>query len=125
MQFTLIRVEKLFPTGAYANEKLIAEVSLNAGENPLDAFDAARKLIDEDFAKHNPHLITPDVTPYSKIGENKVQSPLQKINIVEESLEDQIESVTSLAVLKAVYEKIVKGKPEQKIYDKKFKELSK
>jgi hypothetical protein len=41
------------------------------------------------------------------------------------TLEEQIRSVTSPAVLKAVYEKIVKGKPEQEVYNQQLKKLSK
>jgi hypothetical protein len=130
MQFTLIRFEKLFPTGAYANEKITAEVSISIGESPMEAIDAARKLVNENFEKNNPHLVTPEIPIIPKHNNMYPQTFTEPRNFgqesvfKEESLEEQINSCKSPTVLKAVYEKIVKGKPDlEEIYQTKLNEL--
>ena len=126
MQFTSISFEKLFPTGAYMNEKIRVDISLNLGENPMDAIDEARKLVNENFEKNNPHLVNPDIPIISKHPEEKkvqfqwTEMKEQPIDFVKE-----INSCETLKVLES-YKFIVKGKPElEKIYSEKLKELSK
>lgn len=110
-------------------DKLEVDVFLTSGESADQAEEIANKFLTEKLVLRNPHFfkdMTPDIPIYTKIGENKVQAPSQKINIIEEPIEEQMKSCSSPAVLKAVYEKIVKGKPElETIYNQKLNELSK
>lgn len=128
MQFTSISFEKLFPTGAYMNEKIRVDISLNLGDDPMEAINEARKLVNENFEKNNPHLVTPDIPIIPKKEHDSIyeQNKATEKAILELPLEKQIQSCNSKAVLKAVYEKIVKGKPElELVYNQKLKELSK
>jgi len=118
MQFTSISFEKLFPTGAYMNEKIRVDMSLNLGDSPMDAIDEARKVVNENFEKNNPHLVTPDILRKA----NMMQA--EPIFFKEQSTSEQIKTCTELKVLES-YKFIVKGKPElETIYQNKLKELS-
>ena len=128
MQFTVISFEKLFPTGAYMNEKIRVEVSLNLGDNPMDAIDAARKLVDENFEKNNPHLVTPDISIIPKSSKEMMASYDDSVPThynKQPTLEEQINSCSEIKTLES-YKFIVKGKPElETIYNQKLNELSK
>lgn len=127
MQFTSISFEKLFPTGAYMNEKIRVDVSLNLGDNAMEAIDEARKLVNENFEKNNPHLVTPDI-PIIPKSILEVASIKEYHNhnqqAAQQPLTEQIKSCTDLKVLES-YKFIVKGKPELELaYQNKLKELN-
>lgn len=100
-----------------------------AGEDAQILWDKARAEAEENHKRNNPHLFPHDIPIIPKkdysLYKSERQPNLRADIIVMLPIEEQIQSCTSKAVLKAVYEKIVKGKPDlQTIYDNKLKQLS-
>lgn len=134
MQIEKINYQRTFNLGNYSSERLGVDININTGENAMQALDEARKLVEEWHTKNHPELYqdkTPDVSIIPKNRNedyeiNKMKAVRNSAPVYkEESLEDQINSCKSPTVLKAVYEKLVKNKPElQTVYDNKLKELT-
>lgn len=53
MKIDRICYEQLFPTGVYANQRLRAEVLLEKGDNPQEAFELARDTVSKAFSALN------------------------------------------------------------------------
>jgi hypothetical protein len=130
-------------------EKISVTVELNQHDNENSIINAAREVLAENFKAAYPkvyaHLNFDEVIqvkaapvyPYEFTQETyqgaikeAATNPndLQWHNNPEidkpQTLEEQIKSCTSINVLKAVYPKLVKDKPEQKVYDEQLKKLS-
>jgi hypothetical protein len=140
MNIEKVSYQKTFNLGNYSSERIGVDVNINAGEDAMEAIEVARKLVNENFEKNNPHLVTPDIPiipkhleGYAK-GNFNVSGNDERVDLLNSYVKDkkaqlpllvdQIKSVTDLKVLES-YKFIVKGKPElQTIYDNKLNELS-
>lgn len=103
MKFTEITFHQLFPTGEYANQRLETKISLDIGDDPIEAFVEAKKMVGEAFKKINP--ISNE--PFSHIF-NPVP-PLQSIDYkAKEKLEIDIDNATTIEQLNALEEEASK-----------------
>ncbi len=131
MNFKTIKFEQLFPTGAYANQRLSVEMDIetphpSTGESnwdaAIDAFRKAQDLVNTAFEKMNPHI---------EWSEPAI-SPLPEVHVRDERNLDPVNEIISgirssneLKVLES-YKLIARTKPEfQAEYDKRYLELTK
>lgn len=129
MKIEKIFFEQLFPTGAYANQRLGMEISfedrdIGWGDSEetatQKAYAKAKALVEAAFQSLNPSP-TPSITDYNTgpYGAEEQQVD-RRIGV----LADDIHSSPDLKTLES-YKLIVKGNTELKTaYDKRLKELS-
>lgn len=124
MEFEKVSYQRVFNLGNYESVRIGADVLINPGEDAKQALNTAKEFV-EQWHKENSNVSNyADHTPEIPIIPLRFKEGSMEIQIKEGTLYEQIKSCTSKAVLKAVYEKIVKGKPElEEIYQAKLKEL--
>jgi hypothetical protein len=148
MTITKVKYEKLFPTGAYLNEKIGFEAEIvsvpasstpedviewhNLGitpqriESPLEVVESLRKLAEQSHKEKYPHLYTESGSPVT-FSEPEVpiipkNNSEAKQNTVDKMIAD-INSCKELKVLES-YKLIAKSNPAfQEAYDNKLKEF--
>lgn len=114
MNIDRISYEKVFQLGAYINEKIRVEVSLEKGEDAKEALDTARNLVHEYHFEQNKEL-------YEQRGTRVIE--VEPKLSPKESLIADINSCKEVKVLES-YKLIVKNNPDlQDIYDNKLKSL--
>jgi uncharacterized cupredoxin-like copper-binding protein len=114
MNITTVSYAKLFPLGAFINEKIGVEISISEGEDARFALSEAKKLVHEFHFEQNKELYEMKGTTVTTI-EPELVGELAIIN--------DIKSCKELKVLES-YRLIVKNNPElQEAYDNKLKEL--
>lgn len=127
MNITSINYTKTYNLGSYQSEKIGVEISINEGENAMEALDTAKKLCQEFHDKNNPEpfvsgetIIQPASTePIPEIKVDKKTAKEQQ----EQNLIDAINSCTELKVLES-YRLIAKSNEKlQTAYDNKLKQL--
>lgn len=64
MKITKIYFESLYPTGSFANQRYGADVTIEEGENIIDAYKFAKDNADAAFKKLNPEL-APSLTDFN------------------------------------------------------------
>ena len=125
MNITSINYTKTYNLGSYQSEKIGVEISINEGENAMEALDTAKKLCQEFHEKNNPEpfvsgetIIQPASTePIPEIKVDKKTAKEQQ----EQKLIDDINSCTELKVLES-YRLIAKSnKKLQTTYDYRLK----
>lgn len=131
MKITTIQYKKVFPIGAYQNEPLGIEATLDEGEDPIEAFKTLKQLAHEVHNTLNPQLYTE--TPIHnnsqwEVNTNTQEQPPSTPKTQPHSTIEAIKSCTTLKVLQE-FDLIVKNMsnkyPEIKeAYDKKNLELS-
>lgn len=120
MKVTKLGCSIKVPTQVFGNEVLWVEYELDAGEDPNEALNTARKLCWENHKVANPHLYQDQETTVSSILANQSQRPKNQV----EGIIFDIQSVTDLKVLKS-YELLCKNNPQLKeVYQSKLNELS-
>ena len=62
MKFTEITFHQLFPIAEFANQRLETKISLEVGEDPIEAFVEAKKMVGEAFKKINMQTLTDGAT---------------------------------------------------------------
>jgi hypothetical protein len=133
MVVSKINYQRTFNLHNYSSERIGVECDLFHNEDVNIALDNAKKMVEEWHTANHPELYqdkTPDIPVIGKqlkggLETEVVRYDVSKQPFKEESLEEQINSCKSPTVLKAVYEKIVKGKPElETAYNQKLKELT-
>ena len=130
MTITTVSYQKTYNLGNYSSERIGVEVSINEGENAMEALDTAKKLCQEFHEKNNPEpfvsgetIIQPAST--EPIPEIKVDKRTAKerqiqnyINLINASTE--IEKPMGIKG----YEAIAQSNPQLKeAYDNKLKQL--
>ena len=119
MQITQISYQKTFNLGNYSSERIGAEITLNAGEDAMQAINEARKLVMENFTANN---LQPEILPEPEIPIIPKQKQMP-IETTVDFIKRDINSCTELKVLES-YRLIAAGKPELKeAYDNKLIEL--
>ena len=127
MNITSVNYTKTYNLGSYQSEKIGVEISINEGENAMEALDTAKKLCQEFHEKNNPEpfvsgetIIQPALTePIPEIKIDKKTAKEQQ----EQKLIDDINSCTELKVLES-YRLIAKSNEKlQTAYDNKLKQL--
>lgn len=68
MEITQISYHKVFNLGNYSNEKIGVDIKIGPGENPLDAFAEAKKLVEKS------HRFFQDLPLYEE-AKNRVADP--------------------------------------------------
>lgn len=58
MNISKVTYSKVFPLGAYTNERIGAEVDLQVGDDPKQALADAKKLVEEFHREANPYLFS-------------------------------------------------------------------
>lgn len=122
MKIEKIFYQKLFPTGAYSNEKIGIEAIVEPGETAEQCLSAAKAKIDEWHKRNNPQDYMADATVAPTIEVEKDASP------VETRVAALIRDINSCKEVKVLetYRFMVKQDPRlQEAYDKKHKDLSK
>jgi len=56
MKITSVSYNKTYPTGAYANEKIGMEATLDEGETVTGVLHVLKKMCDAEHKANNPHL---------------------------------------------------------------------
>lgn len=130
MVVTKVKYEKLFPTGAYLNEKIGFEAEiephLNSLDNPTSAIEQLRQLAEQSHREKYPHLYTESGSPITIMEKeesvtNRLAQLIQDINSCTEI--DQLNPFGVQIGLLA-YESMAKSSPELKgAYDKKLQSL--
>lgn len=128
MTITTVSYQKTYNLGNYSSERIGVEVSINEGENAMEALDTAKKLCQEFHDKNNPEpfvsgetIIQPAST--EPIPEIKVDKRTAK-EIQEQKLISDINSCTEIKVLES-YRLIAKSNEKlQTAYDLKMEQLS-
>ncbi len=119
MKIEKISYQKLFPLGAFINEKIGVEMQLDEGDNPVQVLNEAKKLVEKYHIDTNPQMYIDDVPQISTTTTIDQVQPLTKVA----SLIQQINSCEEIKVLES-YKLIVKTDPDlQRAYDKKLKQL--
>lgn len=119
MKIEKISYQKLFPLGAFINEKIGVEMQLDEGDNPLQVLNEAKKLVEKYHIDTNPQMYIDDAPQISTSLPIEEVQPLTKVA----SLIQQINSCEEMKVLES-YKFIVKNDTAlQKAYDKKLKQL--
>jgi hypothetical protein len=80
MKLDRITFMQTFPTGVYQNQKLSIEATLGDGENPIEAFREARKIVENAFVAMNPQIVFDENTQH-----NETEAPA----MVEKSNKDE------------------------------------
>lgn len=118
-QFEKVSYQRVFNLGNYESVRIGADVLINPGEDAKQALNEAKEFVEQWRKENNAYHFT-DQTPDIPV----IPKEFKKDSMEVMPMEEQIQSCTSKAVLKAVYEKIVKGKPDlEQIYQAKLKEL--
>jgi hypothetical protein len=123
MPLNNISVTQTFHLGSTNFFKLENGGTIGDNETKEELVKSAIVFFDATLKKYFPNADDTAIVT-AVIVDNKEEYFTQEMP-EEITLEEQIRSCKSAIVLKAVYEKEVKGKPEEKIYKAKLKELSK
>ena len=125
MTITTVSYQKTYNLGNYSSERIGVEVSINEGENAMEALDTAKKLCQEFHEKNNPEPPQSSVVsvPFEEIA--AIQPPKIDKKTAKEQQEqkliDDINSCTELKVLES-YRLIAKSnKKLQTTYDYRLK----
>ncbi len=130
MTITSINYTKTYNLGSYQSEKIGIEISINEGENAMQALDEAKKLAQEFHEKNNPLPFVSGetiITPASEepLPEIKVDKKTQK----EQQLQNWINLINEATTIPKPlglmgYETVCKNNPILKeAFDKKLKLL--
>lgn len=127
MNIKNISYTKTYNLGNYSSEKIGVEISINEGENAIEALRTAKELCDtyhKETTANLPMESTVVSIPIEEIME--IQAPKKSSKErQEQTLIDSINSCTELKVLES-YRLIAKSKPElQSAYDLKLQSLKK
>lgn len=127
MKFTKVSYSKVFPLGAYTNERIGAEIELGEGEDPKQGLADMKAMVEEFHKQANPwmyseqHFETEQIVDSS--GLQNIPPP-QK----EKSLEELIRESTTQKMLNSyrllVYAKST-PKETKELYEEKLRELIK
>lgn len=122
MHINLVTYQKVFPLGAYINEKIGVEISLEAGEDATIALDTARNLVHEYHEKNNPVPIYEDAAlPETQV--DKGVQPNEKLT-KEDKQRLAISSCQDIKTLES-YKLIVKKYDYlQPVYDETMERLT-
>lgn len=121
MKIDRIAVEKLYPTGLYANVRLRAEASLDDGDDIEWCYKSLQDEVEKVFAAMNPQINWNESIP-----PNQPPEPTPTITQIDKSLGVTIEDIQSCKekVVLESYKFLVKGKPElESAYLEKMKEF--
>lgn len=58
MNISKVTYSKVFPLGAYTNERIGAEIDLQVGDDPKQALSDAKRLVEEFHREANPYLFS-------------------------------------------------------------------
>ena len=122
MNIERISYEKVFPLGAYMNEKIRIDVSLEAGEDAIAALDTARNLAHEYHQTHA-HTVFEDEMRGVQIREVEPSTPQDKI----EGFKQVISMCTTLTALERFKLQVERTQSEEltNAYNEKHAELEK
>jgi hypothetical protein len=120
MKFIKIAYEQLFPTGAYANQRYYAEMSVDDSESITEAFRVAKQRVEETFTALNPQITWQEPKP-EVVPEVQVE---KQISNTEDAFIADIKSCKELKVLETYKLLAKKYQRVQEAYDEKFKELA-
>jgi hypothetical protein len=133
MKITTINYQKLFPIGAYMNERMGVEIQVGEGESAEEALKMAKWMVEKFHIDNNPHLYeggnTSTIYKYlgtdkKDVGESVAETPEEKISSLASSLAfcKTVDELKSYRLV--VYSK--QGTPElQTLYETKYRELKK
>tara|TARA_R110000868_G_C10931850_1_gene766438 strand:+ start:940 stop:1338 length:399 start_codon:yes stop_codon:yes gene_type:complete len=130
MTITTVSYTKTYNLGSYQSEKIGIELSINEGDNAMEALDEAKKLAQEFHEKNNPE------PPQSTV----VSVPFEEIAAIQPLKEDkrtvkEKQEASMVALIKAckhldgadglkTYEKLAKSNPKfQSAYDETLLKL--
>ena len=125
MHISTISYQKTYNLGNYSSEKIGVEISINAGEDSMEALRTAKQLCDE-YHKETTTSLPPEntITNVEEILPEIQQPKLSAKQRQEQTLIDSINSCTDVKVLES-YRLIAKSKPKlQTSYDNKLKQLT-
>lgn len=112
MKITTIQYKKVFPIGAYQNEPLGIEATLDENEDPIEAFKTLKQLAHEVHISLNPTL-------YSEtfVSNQWQQEPTPTLSTEEMAIKE-IEQITDPKQLEAEYTILAKNNDAiRKAYD--------
>lgn len=121
MKLSRVQIYKTFPTGVYW-EKLVAEFDLEPGDDPNEAYDAGRKLVEENHRKAYPELYVDQASEIPYI--NTILANDRPKSQVESMIAD-IKTVTDIKVLDTYLFLAKNNKNVMDAYHKKLAELQK
>jgi hypothetical protein len=109
-----IYYERVFPIQQFVNEKLGIVCILEPNETLDGAYRKANEILWDQHRKLNPQLYSQE--------QPKEEAPINSKAPYGKSLKEQLLSCSQLKVLES-YKFVVRGKPEQELYDRRYKEL--
>lgn len=118
MKITKIYFESLYPTGSFANQRYGADVTIEEGENIIDAYKFAKDNADAAFKKLNPEL-APSLTDFNS---GQQQAP-PVIDRAKETLKEIINDCETVEELRKYYPDSVKYGLESH-YENHLKQIS-
>ena len=119
-----ITYQRLYPIGAFANERLGMEVELNEVDSPEAAFQYAKETIEQTHKALNPHLYAEYSFHESSQNENFSQEPSDPKQEAQQRMITAISGSSDLTVLES-FRKPAKsqGGEIQEAFNKREKEL--
>lgn len=138
MTIITIKYEKLMPTGAYMNEKIGFECSIEERENPMEVITKLRELAEQAHKEKYPHLYHEEINNkkpmivehdihVNSFGNSKVFIPIEKKDPKQLQIQlhiDSINSYTDKERLIKIYAPLVEKTPELKeAYNTRLNEL--
>lgn len=121
MTITKIKMDILFPTGSFANERIGLEADISEGEDTQVKLNHLRDLIIHIHKTSNPHLYTESGLPVTIQNINPDMQVEKRLGLFKED----ILSCPDIKTLET-YKLLVKGKPElQEAYDQRLSQLKK
>ena len=123
-KITSINYSKLYALGAFMNERIGVEATIDEGEDPKAVLQELKKLTNEFHFENNKELYEMKGTKVTDIVEGEPVIKVDPKTSQVQSIIKDISTVTDLVVLDS-YKMIAKNNPEiQTAYDNQLKVLS-
>lgn len=127
MKITTINYQKVFPLGAYVNEKIGLEMSVDDGDNIDEAFKTAKKVVEIWHRNSNPGLEVQvnyaAVPGHPEYVEPSPQEKKDSKQSAEEKMIQAISTCTSIETLSTFKLLVKNNEVFQKAYNERLKQL--
>jgi len=122
-KITSVSYAKLFPLGAFINEKVGVEMTIDEGEDVMSVLNEAKKLVTTFHYESNKELYEMKGTKVTDIVDGE---PIIKLDAKQSQTQSIIKDISTCTELKTLeaYRLIAKSNKEiQTAYDNQFKKL--
>ena len=121
MKITTVNYQKVFPLAQYVNEKIGVEIQVDEWDDPAEALQKAKKMVETFHRESNPQLESMAATAIDSvpIPSIQVQKPKDTVSLTIE----QINQASDITVLES-FKLLASRNPQIKeAYDKRLNEL--